>query len=498
MSKSKSKGAKPTKAADVLGKAKNAGVTKQTKTAKAQSKSIAQTVSKKSIEKTKSKGKKEKTTVNGTSKGAKPAANGAAKSDSESSSEDDSESKTKKPKANVAAKKQVASDSEDDSDESETDASSGDDSESEDEKTVISAVMGAEITQGDNDSEQSDSDEESASEDGVVAPKINGKVNASAESDDGSSDESNSSDEKNAPKTNGAPKTSTDNEDAAKTKPQIAKRKADEEEPDRAIKKAKAEEAANGSNLFVGNLSWNITEEWLQEEFEQFGEITGVRLMTDRATGRSKGFGYVEFANAADAAKAHDAKKGSELDGRPINVDFANAKPSDKQRVDNRSKSFGDQVSEPAETLFVGNLAFSVTAEKVSEAFEPHGGIQGIRLPTDQESGKPRGFGYITFNSVEEATAALEAMNGFYLEGRPLRLDYSGQRNKSGNNDSPRGGFGGRGRGRGGFGDAGGRGGFNSRGGRGGRGGRGAPRGGRGGTTNRGGFGDFSGKKTTF
>jgi len=54
--------------------------------------------------------------------------------------------------------------------------------------------------------------------------------------------------------------------------------------------------------LFVGNLSWNIDDEWLYREFEEFGELTGARVVTDKATGRSKGFGYVEFGNATNAA----------------------------------------------------------------------------------------------------------------------------------------------------------------------------------------------------
>ena len=130
---------------------------------------------------------------------------------------------------------------------------------------------------------------------------------------------------------------------------------------------------------------------------------------------------------------------------------------------------------------------------------------RGIRLPTDRETGAPKGFGYVEMESIEEATAAFEALQGADMAGRALRLDYAGARPE--NNDSPRGGrggFGGRGGGRGGFGDRGGRGGGRGRGGfgdRGGRGGRGG-RGDRGGSssrgTNRGGFGDFSGKKTTF
>lgn len=120
----------------------------------------------------------------------------------------------------------------------------------------------------------------------------------------------------------------------------------------------------------------------------------------------------------------------------------------------------------------------------------------GVRLPTDRETGAPKGFGYITFSTVEEATAALDGAQGLELAGRPLRLDYSSPRPSNG--DSPfRGGRGGRGGG-GGGGRGFGRGGFGDQGGRGGRGGRGGARGGRGASTNRGGFGDFSGQKTTF
>lgn len=193
----------------------------------------------------------------------------------------------------------------------------------------------------------------------------------------------------------------------------------------------------------------------------------------------------------ADAVKALEAMAGSELDGRPINVDFSNPRPSNDQRQDNRRKQYSDQLSEPSDTLFVGNLSFDAGQDAVTTAFEPHGAPVSVRLPTDPESGQYKGFGYVTFGSVEEAQAALEAMQGQYIEGRPIRLDFSQPRPQ--NNGSPRGGFGGRGGGRGG------RGGFNDRG----RGGRGGGRGrggfgGRGGSTNRGGFGDFSGKKTTF
>lgn len=178
-------------------------------------------------------------------------------------------------------------------------------------------------------------------------------------------------------------------------------------------------------------------------------------------------------------------------------MDFSNPRPNNDERQESRRKQYSDQLSEPSDTLFVGNLSFDAGQDAVTQAFEPYGVPTGVRIPTDPETGNYKGFGYVTFGSVEEATSALEAMQGSYIEGRPIRLDYSQPRPQ--NNGSPRGGrggFGGRGGGRGDFGGrGGGRGGFGGRG----RGApRGAPRGGRGASTNRGGFGDYSGKKTTF
>jgi nucleolin len=90
---------------------------------------------------------------------------------------------------------------------------------------------------------------------------------------------------------------SADEEEAAPSK----KRKADDEEV-AAPKKAKTEApAANDTgvkNLFVGSLSWSIDEEWLAREFEEFGEITGCRVITDRETGRSKGYVHTDSSNS--------------------------------------------------------------------------------------------------------------------------------------------------------------------------------------------------------
>ncbi|KAF2498607.1 hypothetical protein BU16DRAFT_425889, partial [Lophium mytilinum] len=182
-------------------------------------------------------------------------------------------------------------------------------------------------------------------------------------------------------------------------------------------------------NLFVGNLSWNIDEEWLTRHFEEYGEITGARIITDKATGKAKGFGYVEFASGASAKAALEALNGTELDGRNLNVDYSTPRSTENKsfadRSNDRSKRFGDQKGAPANTLFVGNISFEATNDMISEYFSEYGTITRVSLPTDQETGNAKGFGYVDFTTVEEATAALEALNGADIAGRAIRLDYA-------------------------------------------------------------------------
>lgn len=77
------------------------------------------------------------------------------------------------------------------------------------------------------------------------------------------------------------------------------------------------------NKLFVGSLPWATDDAELQSLFSQYGEVTSARVMTDKFTGRSRGFGFVEFANDADAAKAVSALDGSTLGGRQIVVNVA-------------------------------------------------------------------------------------------------------------------------------------------------------------------------------
>lgn len=78
-----------------------------------------------------------------------------------------------------------------------------------------------------------------------------------------------------------------------------------------------------GNKLFVGGLAWATSDESLREAFEQFGEVNDAKVITDRETGRSRGFGFVTFSAPGDAETAKESMDGAELDGRRIRVDVA-------------------------------------------------------------------------------------------------------------------------------------------------------------------------------
>jgi RNA recognition motif-containing protein len=81
-------------------------------------------------------------------------------------------------------------------------------------------------------------------------------------------------------------------------------------------------------NLYVGNLSYKLTEDQLRDAFEDFGSVVSVRMINDRETGRPRGFGFVEMADRDEGQNAIDSLNGQELDGRKLVVNEARPKAS--------------------------------------------------------------------------------------------------------------------------------------------------------------------------
>ena len=269
----------------------------------------------------------------------------------------------------------------------------------------------------------------------------------------------------------------------------------DEEEEEKPKQKHGAQKKEKNDNqesasseLFVGNLSWNVDDNMLHDTFSQYGTVTRAKVLVK--DGKSRGIGFVDFETRAEAEAAVEALNESELDGRNIRVKFSEESHPKNDRRETNPDAEGSQ------TIFIGNVGFNTTKDTLWEFFEQYGSINDLRLATDRD-GNPRGFAHCEFATPEDAKKSLAA-HGQKVDGRAIRVDLSAPKSNSrgeGGRDFGGRDFGGRGgRGRGGFGDR--RGGFGDRrGGRGGfgdrRGGFGDRRGGRGGFGGRGGRGGF-------
>ncbi len=86
-------------------------------------------------------------------------------------------------------------------------------------------------------------------------------------------------------------------------------------------------------NIYVAHLSWDTTGDSLQNLFSQFGEVTSARIVTDRESGRSRGFGFVDMTNDEEGQKAIDSLNETEFEGRTINVSVA--RPREERRPNN-------------------------------------------------------------------------------------------------------------------------------------------------------------------
>ena len=208
---------------------------------------------------------------------------------------------------------------------------------------------------------------------------------------------------------------------------------------------APAPAAEEGVKMYVGNLSFDTTEDTLRSTFGEFGTVTDVFLPVHRDSGNPRGFAFVTLSERDAAEKAIAAWDGKELDGRTLKVNES------KPKVDYAAGGGGFNSAGLADVkLYVGNLSYESTEESVRAAFAQYGEISDCFLPTDRESGAIRGFAFVTM-AAADAEKAL-AMDGAEIDGRAVKVNES-QPKRGGGRGGGRG-YGGRGggygRGRGG------------------------------------------------
>jgi nucleolin len=169
------------------------------------------------------------------------------------------------------------------------------------------------------------------------------------------------------------------------------------------------------TKLYIGNLGWDTSTEDLQASFAEFGNMGDCYVVIDRATGESRGFGFVTFSTEEEAQRAVEAMNGREMQGRKIRVDISKPKGSAPARG----------AQDEGNKIYIGNLGYDTTVEDLRQHFGQHGDLVDITVVTDRDSGNSRGFGFATYSSASEAQAAADSMDGFEMDGRQLRVNIS-------------------------------------------------------------------------
>ncbi|CAN1802954.1 Polyadenylate-binding protein 8 [Linum perenne] len=181
-----------------------------------------------------------------------------------------------------------------------------------------------------------------------------------------------------------------------------------------------ANEKTKFNNVYVKNLGDGVTDDELKKVFGDFGTITSAVVMRD-ADGKSKCFGFVNFENADDAARAVDALNGKKIDDKEWYVGKAQKK---SERENELKQKFEQTMKEAADkfqgaNLYIKNLDDTIVDEKLKELFAPFGTITSCKVMRDP-SGVSRGSGFVAFSTPEEANRALSEMNGKMIVSKPL------------------------------------------------------------------------------
>ncbi|KAH6770285.1 RNA-binding family protein [Perilla frutescens var. hirtella] len=182
---------------------------------------------------------------------------------------------------------------------------------------------------------------------------------------------------------------------------------------------AAAENSGANTKLYFGNLPYLCDSAQLAGIIQEYASPELVEVLYDRNTGKSRGFAFVTMSSVEECNIIIQNLDGSEYGGRTLRVNFSD-KPKPKDPL----------YPETEHKLFVGNLSWAVTSESLTRAFQPYGNVIGARVLYDGETGKSRGYGFVSYETRSELEAALEALNGVELEGRAMRVSLAQGKNQ--------------------------------------------------------------------
>ncbi|KAK7552318.1 RNA-binding protein [Phyllosticta paracitricarpa] len=154
--------------------------------------------------------------------------------------------------------------------------------------------------------------------------------------------------------------------------------------------------------MFIGGLNWETTDQSLREYFSQFGEVAECTVMRDGATGRSRGFGFLTFK-----------------DPKTVNIVMVKEHYLDGKIIDPK-RAIPREEQEKTAKIFVGGVSQETNEAEFKEFFSQFGNIIDATLMIDKDTGRPRGFGFVTFDGEAAVTACLK--QPLQIHGKPIEV----------------------------------------------------------------------------
>uniref|UniRef100_A0A1J3E8J7 Heterogeneous nuclear ribonucleoprotein 1 n=1 Tax=Noccaea caerulescens TaxID=107243 RepID=A0A1J3E8J7_NOCCA len=159
--------------------------------------------------------------------------------------------------------------------------------------------------------------------------------------------------------------------------------------------------------LFVGGISWETDEEKLKEHFSNYGDVSQAIVMRDKLTGRPRGFGFVIFSDPSVLERVLQEKH--HIDTREVDVKRAMSREEQQVsgRPGNPSRGSVGDAHNKTKKIFVGGLPPTLTDDEFRQYFEVYGPVADVVIMHDQATNRPRGFGFVSFDSEEAVDLVL-------------------------------------------------------------------------------------------
>ncbi|KAL6521874.1 poly(A) binding protein Pab2 [Orobanche minor] len=171
--------------------------------------------------------------------------------------------------------------------------------------------------------------------------------------------------------------------------------------------------AANGqfpsTSLYVGDLDFNVSDSQLYELFSQVGQVVSVRVCRDLSTRLSLGYGYVNYNNPQDAARAIEVLNFTPLNNKSIRVTYSHRDPSIRKSG--------------TANIFIKNLDKAIDNKALHDTFSSFGNILSCKIATDP-NGQSKGYGFVQFDTEDAAQSAIDKLNGMLVNDKQVYVGH--------------------------------------------------------------------------